>query len=83
MNNLNWGEVLTKVKYAAGVVLGLNSAFLLGALTGTISWKEAGLGALAATLPVVVAYLKPETSVVVIPKRELDEYDPSFGLDQG
>ncbi len=82
MNKLNWGEILTKVRFAAYTALAVNTVSILAALNGTLSWKAVGVGVVASVLPVVVAYLKPETEVVVIPKRELDEYDPSFGLDQ-
>lgn len=58
-------QLMRKVKYAAGVVLGLNSVTLVAALTGQISWAQAGVAACVTTLPVLVAYLVKEDSAVI------------------
>lgn len=72
MNNMPWRDLLTKVKYALGVSLALCSAFLIGALAGEMSWKDAGVKSLIALLPALVAYLKPEKAAIVVAPSHVD-----------
>jgi hypothetical protein len=54
---VNWLALERKVRYAFGVMLGLNGATVISALNGSASWREALVAIVFTDLPVATAYL--------------------------
>ena len=58
-----WNSLYAKVKAALVVAIPLDTAFIIAALSGETTWRNALILCATTDLPVLAAYLKTETKV--------------------